>query len=264
MTKVAIITVWHNEEDLAPFFLKHYNYVDNILLYLDTNTSDATRSICETYSNVTIRDISFPGGYDSIIKVDKINSMVRELDGYDWIYAVDADEFIFPPKQYKDTKDFLFRQEQEGYNLIFAQMFQVFRHFTDRDLDPSKPVLPQRSHGDPDLNSAYNRFYIKPIVAKPETGISWSPGCHIFTGDHIRVAEEKFHGAHWKMADEGIAIKRRIGNKLRFSERQITMRMGYQDIDITEEDILEELEGHKHDPDVLSSLLSSAEVSGNG
>ena len=112
--RVAIITVWHNEEDLAPFFLKHYSYVDNILLYLDTDTNDATRSICETYPNVTIRDISFPGGYDSIIMVDRINNTVRELGEYAWIYAVDADEFIFPPNE--DAKDFLCRQEQ--YNVV--------------------------------------------------------------------------------------------------------------------------------------------------
>ena len=78
--KIAIVTVWYNEEDLAPFFLKHYSYVDDLYVYLDTATSDSTRKICEAHSNVTIRDMSFPAGYDPAAQVRRVTSAARVRD----------------------------------------------------------------------------------------------------------------------------------------------------------------------------------------
>ena len=256
--KIAIVTFWYNEKEIAPFFLKHYSYVDDIFVYLDTDTNDGTRSICEAHPNVTIRDMSFPVGYDPMTHTCKINSVVKGLK-FDWVYVVDVDELIQQPKQYKSAEGFLHKQEQAGYTLVIARMYQVFRHVTDKDLDINKPVLSQRCHGDPDLTTAFNRHYIKPIVAKPETGISWLPGCHAYHGNEsIRVAEEQFIGAHWKMADDSFVIKRRLHNiQARLSKRSLMLRMSYQDIDITKEIILRDLEEHRRDPDVLGPLLSA-------
>jgi len=261
--RIAIVTFWYNEEELAPFFLKHYSYVDDIFVYLDIDTNDGTRSICEAHSNVTIRDMSFPEGYDPMTHTSKINSVVKGLK-HDWVYVVDGDEFIQQPKQYEDAKEFLLKQEQAGYTLVIARMFQVFRHFTDEDLDISKPVLAQRCHGDPNLKTMFNRCYIKPIVVKPETGVSWRPGCHVYCGNrNIRVAKEQFFGAHWKMADDSFVIKRRLHNiQARLSQRSLKLRMSYQDIGITEESILGDLEKHRHNPDVLSSLLPTKDKLG--
>lgn len=256
--KIAIITMWYNEEDLAPFFLKHYNYVDTIFLTLDTDTNDNTRKICEGYPNVKLDSFSFPDGFDSIKKVAKVNQVVRELKGqFDWVYSVDSDEFIFPPKKYKDAREFLAKQEAEQFNIVRAKMWQVFPHCTDSDLDPTKPVIRQRQHGDPDLKSQFNLHYAnKPVVAKPETSIAWHPGCHGFNCSKPNEAEETFYGAHWKMASEKIAIKRRIeGRRLRFSKSHIAMNMGWQDWHVTKESILEDLEKHKNDPNVLGDLL---------
>lgn len=256
--KIAIVTFWYNEEDLAPFFLKHYNYVDDIYVYIDTDTNDSTREICRACSNVTIRDMSFPHGFDDITKVNAVNSAVRELT-HDWVYAIDSDEFIQQPKQYKSAKDFLLKQGQLGNTLVIAYMYQVYRHVTDEDLDISKPVLPQRCHGDPNLTTAFNRCYVKPVVVKPETKIAWLPGCHIYhSGYNIKIAKEQFFGAHWKMVDSSIAIRRRLlNNQARFSKRQLKTRMCYQDIYATKESILRDLEKHRYDSDVLGPLLPS-------
>ncbi|GAI63944.1 unnamed protein product, partial [marine sediment metagenome] len=102
--KIAIITVWYNEQALAPFFLKHYSYVDNIFLYLDRDTNDNTLNICKSFPNVIIGDIRFPNGYDSVDHTNKINASIKELKGrYNWVYSVDSDELIFPPKEYKNA-----------------------------------------------------------------------------------------------------------------------------------------------------------------
>lgn len=254
--KIAIITIWYNEQDLAPFFLKHYSYVDKIFLFLEA--TDKTKEICEQFPNVQIEDFIQPNGMDDILKIEKIHQAVRELKGeFDWVYSVDADEFIFPPKEYKNAREFLAKQEAEKFNLVRAKMWQVFRHYTDSDLDPIKPVIRQRQHGDPDLDSEFNGAYAnKPIVVKPETDIVWSVGCHIILSGSIKEAKEQFYGAHWAMVDKDIAIRRRIyGRKLRLSKRQIEGGLTFQHINITEEKIKEEVEKHKNDPNVLGCLL---------
>ena len=256
--KIAIVTVFFNEEDLAPFFLKHYRDIDKIFLYLDTDTNDSTKRICEQYANVELRSFTFPEGFDDITKVEKINEVVRGLKGqFDWIYSVDADEFIFPPKEYRNAREFLARQEEEGYNLVFAKIFQVYRHFTDEDLDINKSILAQRQHGNPNFSSRLFRLYNKPIVVKPKIDITWTPGCHFFKKNpNIKQAKDIFYGAHWAMVDEDIAIKRRIyGRKLRLSKRQVEQGLTWQHINVTENKIREEIEKHKNDPNVLGALL---------
>jgi len=256
--KIAIVTFWYNEQDLALFFLKHYSYIDKIFLYLDSDTNDNTKEICTKYPNVELRRFTFSKGFDDITKVEKINEVVKNLVGqFDWIYAVDSDEFIFAPKKYRNTAEFLRKQEDLGYNLVYAKIFQVYRHFTDKDLDINKPILPQRTHGDPNFKSLFNRSYIKPVIVKPEIGIIWNPGCHSFKiNSKIKIAEEQFFGAHWAMVDERIAIKRRIfGRKMRLSARQIARGMTWQHINITEDEIKKRIKEHENDPDVLGSLI---------
>ena len=254
--KIAVVTVWYNEEDLAPFFLKHYNFVDNIFVYLDTATNDNTRSICAGCANVVVRSITYPKGYDPGLQVQVMNKAVGALK-HDWVYAIDADEFIQQPKQYKSAEAFLNKQKQQGYNLVIARMYQVYRHVTDKDLDVSRPVLAQRRHGDPDLSTPFNRCYIKPVVVKPEVGIHWQVGCHKYRGNrNIRLAGEQFVGAHWKMADPKFASKRRIlHNKARLSKRSFAKGRQWQDTSATEGSILKELKAHSHDPNVLGQLL---------
>jgi len=253
--KIAIVTVWYNEEDLAPFFLKHYSYVDDIFVYLDTATNDNTRSICEAHSNVTIRRIAYPQGYGPGFQVRTVNQAVRALK-YDWVYAVDADEFIQYPKQYRNAKEFLLRQEQKGYNLVFAKMFQVYRHVTDKDLDAHQPVLAQRCHGDSDLSTVFNRCYIKPIVVKPAIGMVWRVGCHNYRRNgRIKIAKEQFFGAHWKMADPKLAVKRRMHNRARLSKKSRKKGRLWQDAHITKKAILKELKQHSRDPNVLGPYL---------
>lgn len=253
--KIAIVTVWYNEEDLAPFFLKHYSYVDDVFVYLDTDTNDNTRSICAAHLNVTIRRITYPQGYDPALQARAVNQAVRALK-HGWVYAVDADEFIQQPKQYKGAKEFLLKQQKQGYNLVFAKMYQVYRHFMDKDLDISKPVLPQRCHGDPDLSTVFNRCYIKPVVVKPATGIVWRVGCHNYRrNDRVKVASEQFYGAHWKMADPSLAVKRRMHNQARLSKKSRKKGRLWQDAHITKKAILSALKKHSHDPDVLGPYL---------
>ncbi len=40
--KISVISVWYNEEKLAPFFLEHYRFADAIHIAVDADTCDGT------------------------------------------------------------------------------------------------------------------------------------------------------------------------------------------------------------------------------
>lgn len=255
--KIGVVTVWYNEEDLAPFFLSHYGFADQIFVYLEG--TDRTEVICQNFSNVIVEDFKMPMGFDDFAKIGRINRAIHERfwEKFDWVISVDADEFVLAPKNCEDMEHFLLAQERLGYNVVYSKMFQVYRHETDEDLDSSKPALWQRQHGDPDFHDLFNAKYIKPNVIKPCLEFEWNTGCHsIKKMDGARSAPEMLVGAHWKMADESFAAKRRIeGGRDRASERNRKLGFGYQDLEITEVEIQDMLEKHRRDPNVLGALL---------
>lgn len=240
--------MWYNEAFLAPFFLNHYSYADKIHLLLDADTNDDTRAICGRYGNVEIEDFAFPDMMDDILKVTKINEVAMRQNA-DWVFSVDADEFIFPANG-ESTPIALVRQTA---NLLYAQMWQVYRHITDADLDPERPAIYQRRHGNPNVTEGINTDYVKPIIVRPEIGIEWIIGCHGYEDNgRIKVSNEKFLGVHWQMADVNMAIDRRIkGRRQRQSKRNLEMGMTVQHHFIVEEEIRAECERHLHDPQLF-------------
>lgn len=246
--KINIVTMWYNEAFLAPFFLGNYSYADKIHILLDADTNDNTREICGRYSNVEIENFTFPDMMDDNLKVIKINEVVSAQTA-DWVFAVDADELIFPANG-EDARVVL---ERQTANLLHAQMWQVYRHVTDSDLDPAQPAIYQRRHGDPSLTSGVNRLYVKPIIVKPEIGIEWTPGCHFYKENKkIIVSPEKFWGAHWQMADVDMAVDRRIHGR-RERQSKVNLAVGYSVLHhhITEKEIRDICTWHLNDPQVF-------------
>lgn len=226
---IKIVTVWYNEEYLSKFFLSHYDYVDEIHVLLDSDTNDSTEQILNGYDNVVIDKISFPDGYDNDVRTRYINEKINEIhDSCDWLYVLDSDEFIFPSGFRESPRDFLKNVKED---IVYANMWQVYRHETEYDLDCNKtPIIYQRRHGDPNRSEGVNRFYCKPIILKCPKVKEYriTVGNHRFEGrdyDDISVYILHFDGAHWAYASREIAYNRIVNRKERFSENN--MKKGY-------------------------------------
>jgi hypothetical protein len=239
--KIAVLSMWHNEEFLAPFFLNHYDFADSIHLVIGKDTLDQSREIASRAPNVTIEDFTFPGGLlNDTIKIHKFNEMLRASDA-DWTIAVDADEFIWP-LTFEQPATILERQEG---NLLYAKMWQVYRNYMEGFLDPTRPPFDQRRHGNPKWH------HIKPIIVRRDAQIAWDTGHHnyIKPAPWVRESDEFFVGAHWAMADEDMAIRRYIaGRQKRMSQENLDKRHGFHTFDLTPEGIREECRRHLHDP----------------
>lgn len=241
--KILVLSAWHNEERLAPFFLSHYAWADRIILLIGSDTTDASRAVAAGFPNVEIRPTEFPDGLlDDDFKIGVFNRLVPELPA-DWVFALDADELIFPPRD-EDPRAFL--ERQNGATVINAGMYQVYRHRTEGPLDPGLPAVPQRRHGPGGWH------HNKPCVVRPEARIVWGIGHHtLCRSGTIKIAKESFIGAHWAFADEGIAIGRYIqGRSQRMSEENRKKSHGFH-THRTVESILVECVSHIDDPQVF-------------
>ena len=251
--KMTIISHWYNEELLAPLFLSHYKYADEIHILLETDTNDNTRKILEQQSNVIIEDIHNPSGNDEREMRENINNAISQVkEG--WIYMVDADEFIFP-ENFEDPQIFLGRQKAD---VIYSTLFHVYRHFTERDIDYEKEVIPQRVHALEGKKNDFNNQFIKPNVFRAACNYRFAIGIHTFEGEHT-ISNERYIGAHWKLADLEIAVRRRLSNKERLSARN--RRKGYcnHEFHITKERIEQSLAKNSMLP-VLPFLVSDKEL----
>lgn len=245
---VSVLTRWCNDAALAPFFLNHYAWADEIVVLLNSDTTDNTRQIIGRYRNARIVEFEFTNGFNGREANELINNVAAELQS-DWIIAVDADEFVFLADG-REPREAL--AEADG-NLMYADFWQIYRHRTELDLDPSLPALWLRRHGDPNRTAGGNANYQKPIIVKAGLGVWWGVGLHNYAENpRVRVASIRFDGAHWRMADPDLAVARRLrGRRENVSAEDIENRWSFDNFDITESEIRTECAAHLDDPQLF-------------
>jgi hypothetical protein len=227
MEKITVLSIWYNEELLAPLFCNHYNTETEVHILLETDTNDGTRDILKRYPNVVVQDVHCKDGMDNKQMIDIINDAILKIDD-GWIYLVDADEFIFP-EFWEDPQTFLARQTAD---IVNATYFHVYRHVTDTDIDYTKPPVPQRLHAKE--GKEYLDQFTKPSVFKASSKVHITIGNHNFSGEHS-ISQERYIGAHWKQADLELCVKRRLSNGLRHSAADRKKGYGNHDYHQTRE-----------------------------
>jgi len=249
--KIVVITAWGDEHLIAPYFCRHYDFADEVIVLMGPGISDETVEVCNQFPNVQVRELEYPNGkWDMNIKQKELTKTAHSVDA-DWVILVDADEFVFPcdggihgdPERWCPFR-YGFKQalsKIDDGNVVMAAMWHVYRHVSDRDLDPAQPPLFQRRHGDP----KFEHHYIKPIIVKPnDSKIEWHIGAHrFFKNDSIRVSKSRFYGVHWHWADVDMAIERHrmVASRIIDPQRWLT--------DATDEQkIRERCEAHRNDP----------------
>jgi hypothetical protein len=256
--KIELMSMWYNEEFLAPFFLSHYRFVDKIHIFLDADTNDRTRNeidkASELYKNISVQEFTFPDKMDDIIKIVKLNEFYKTIDS-DYVFLADADEFIFYPAGYLEANPQI---------IHFTKLWNVYRHHTEQDLNPERPIREQRRHGVSDFEGF--DVYTKPNMVMAKQDFSWALGHHagFLQGQAVDwyASHELFPpgvsrmdplpGAHWAMADPAFAVERRMkGRKERQSQVNLQLGLTIQHHFITEEAIRTSMKLHENDPQVL-------------
>ncbi|MFH1028428.1 MAG: glycosyltransferase family 2 protein, partial [Pseudomonadota bacterium] len=270
--RIELITMWYNEEFLAPFFLNHYGWVDKIHILLDADTDDNTQAIATGYPNVSIEHFKFPDMMDDVIKARKINEKYRSITDADYVVVVDSDEFIFCNILDDSIKEHIEGKEKDFY---FATLWQIYQHESDSRLDATKPVYRQRRNGDPIIANCY----VKPVVVRAGLDVVWGPGNHtlvfdrkpmgwltpnvdIMAGYNVSVyPDDMLQGAHWKLFDLEETITRRIRNRTnRQSDLHLASDLTTHHHKTCVDDIVEEYNRMKSSPIVIKDRKCTENV----
>ena len=245
--RIEIITMWYNEEFLAPFFLKHYAWADKITLFHDRDSDDRSLDIARKAANVEIKPFRFPDMLDEGLKQLRLNEAYRN-SACDWVAIVDADEFLFHKEHGEFRYDLHALLETSDADVYQVPFFQPHRHKDDADLDNNLPAVPQRRHGTFEANGI---FQSKPCVARAGQDICWKVGCHAVSSGskQLNIIPDVIFCSHWNMADPCFVIERRLKNrKHRQSRNNIERNMDSHNHAITIQKLQAEFALHADDP----------------
>jgi len=96
--KIDVYTNVHNEEQILPYYLRHYEqFVDRIFIWEDEST-DRSREILQAHPKVILLEPSVHGADDRIwcgYNYKQYRMLSRGVA--DWVMLADADEFIYHP-----------------------------------------------------------------------------------------------------------------------------------------------------------------------
>jgi UDP:flavonoid glycosyltransferase YjiC (YdhE family)/glycosyltransferase involved in cell wall biosynthesis len=216
--KIHVYTVCWNEEDLLPFYFKHYErFVDKVIVY-DNMSSDKTPELLESHPLCERRTYDSGGEVrdDFLLKL-KNNAWKESRGKADWVIVCDVDEFIFHP----DLVAYLSSCKERGVTIPQPTGFNMV---SDQWPEPDKQIWEQIRDGRPDL------FFSKKAVFDPNEikEINYRPGAHTcFPAG--RVKEERdpnFKLLHYKYIGGVEWFRKR---RTRFAKRlsQLNKRFGW-------------------------------------
>jgi len=245
---IGVVSRWCNDEMIAPFFLDHYSFADEIVILLSSDTTDKSREIIAKYPNARVIEFEYPMGRFNAKEANDIIHQTTDSMVTDWIIAVDADELVFA-KGFEDVHEVL---ATVNGNVVYTDFWNVYKHRSEMDLDPTLKAVWLRRHGDPNRNADDGR-YRKPVVVRSGFGFRWSIGLHVlYPGPEIRISKTRLDGAHWRMADPILAIARRMrGRRENLSMQDIINQCSSDNFDVTKRDIINECEAHLDDPQLF-------------
>lgn len=171
---IEVITTYYKEEFLAPLFTMHYSpWVDRITMITERWEGDKL---------------------DDGAKIEAINTSILRSTA-NWVIVVDFDEFVFP-KNGANPRTTL---ERETGDIMQCEMFRVWRHMSDQDVDRMKPPLLQRRHGEKD--------HIKPCIFRPGA-VKVDIGTHSASFPTEYKWGKPWSAVHWANADPEFGIER--------------------------------------------------------
>ena len=125
--KIVLIAVCKNEEQLLPFFFRHYKDIVDEYVFFDNGSTDGSTDLIRQQANTKLIEFNTFGYYKeetlTFIRNHAYNQL--RLDA-DWFFIVDVDEFLWHPdlRAYLEQclKDGITMPRTAGYNAYAEQM----------------------------------------------------------------------------------------------------------------------------------------------
>lgn len=166
--KIACYTIAYNEELILPHFIEHYKkFCDKIVIY-DNMSTDKTKQIALDNGCDVIQWEAVGGGMNDTAHIEiKENCYKADRHDYDWVIAVDSDEFITHKKGDEFLVECLESYTASGIKLPRVKGYNMFswNHDLSQPFSEIKEAVPTDS-------------YSKSCIFNPLLDMSWTAGCH--------------------------------------------------------------------------------------
>lgn len=119
---IHVYTTTWNEEVIIPFFLKYYSSFCSKIVVHDNFSTDRTVEIVKSYPNTEIISFDTQHYYDELALTEIKNTVYKKSrNEADWVFVVDADEFIYHP----DLINLLTEYKKQGINYPSVKGYEM-------------------------------------------------------------------------------------------------------------------------------------------
>ena len=113
--KIELFTFVFNDEDILPFFIRHYAPIVDKMTFIDSDSTDKTLKLIEKYEVIQTGFTWWD--WD---EYHKIRNIVWKQSEYDLIFFPDVDEFLYR----RNLREFLEKNE-DVYDIYQMEGFQM-------------------------------------------------------------------------------------------------------------------------------------------
>ena len=156
-----------NEEDMIPFFLRHYSFANKLIVW-DNESTDGTRKILESDPRVEVRDWMTHGKMRDL-ELTRMKSHEYRSTGPGWKMIVDADEFVW----HRDMRKYLEMCDRVGITVPQVVGYDMVSDSMPKDDGVSLMTDIVR-------DGVRSQRYDKACVLRDCVEIEYGPGCHGF------------------------------------------------------------------------------------
>lgn len=164
--KIDIYSIMRNEEQILPYFLRHYEKVATRIFVWEDQSDDRTRELLERHPLVTLLPLDKHGADDRYY-MDSLWPRYKTLSRgeADWCILVDADEFVYHWR-------LAYRLEQLRKRGVRKIRCDGWTMLTTQFPTTSGQIYEEVQMGVPDKWSS------KTVVFDPELDMEWTTGRH--------------------------------------------------------------------------------------
>lgn len=210
--KIHIYSVMRNEEDLLPYFLRHYCTFADTIFILDDHSTDRTVEIAKKNKKVRLINFNYKGGMTD--DFDLSNAFEESYKKYsrgvaDWVMTVDADEFMYNKNMVKILK----QQQKLGTKAIQATAYTMFSEEFPKTTGQiyKECFWGQRS-----------RAYDKMVIFDPSLDVSLGMGRHTTKlPKNIKSSRANILMLHFRYLSRNMIIKRFSSPNFSYSNKKL-------------------------------------------